>query len=474
MRLSRPCYTASVTPRWPRLALCALIVLSSPGAPAWQAFAAGGQTWDPKKGKMVSPDDAQSAAPDAAAVEADAASADAAGAAPGSAAALIQALSRNPNIGADERRQAVDYLKRYGSALDNGDEETRRALEDAAKQLKDQKTEPSLALAHMFEGTSTAARQAEQAGNVTQILKETGDKTVGRVISTVAGKTIYEFENNKVGTNTTLQVIRKPDPKHPGQQTVETVIREEVKGAATEKRILYNRRLHDLLHSLKKLYYDQCGLVRKINNGELRIADSKCGDNGKEEVLGHHDPDLTEEARAKIQALYEKNRRGFPKKLAEYLDKLDSLRASGQLASLTDWKEAEEMQRLAMGFYQDHQLAQYQRIVIQELVQYFSSATGVQAKQKKGDDAVDATAKKLEEFQEQLDDYKRGDMEGYGALMKIIGYTKLDENDRKYVTPAVLSFASEAFASVAFAARAQEQLLNPKAKLTGPEQDALI
>ncbi len=440
--------------------VCCLSLLLVSTADGWRAWA-DEKVYNTRTGRYESQtgDEAQRVAPS---VEASGTLAN------GPAGTLAATVLNDPRLSPDQRQMAADYLRRYGDALNNGDENVRQELSQTAKDLRDPSKDPGLALAHMFERTADVSRRAEAGGQVTQILSQEGGRTKARVVSAVAGKTLFTLETNELDSGSTLKIVRRPDPGSPGGEMIDAIVLQESKGPVTEQRVLYNRRVHDLFRNLKKLYYDQCNLVRRINNGELEIANSGCP-----QAEGYRDGELTDKARKEMRALYDKNKNLFPDKLLQYLKKLDGLKEANQLDQLKDWKELESMQRLAMGFYQDHQLKEYQRVVMQQLISYFSSATGVQAKQEKGEDAVDRTAKELEKFQEQLDDFKHGDMEGYGWLLSKLGYTKLDETDKKYVTPEVLAFASEAFASVGYAARAQQKLLDPS-NLSGPEQDALI
>ena len=62
------------------------------------------------------------------------------------------------------------------------------------------------------------------------------------------------------------KTITRPDPNDPRQQVLEAIIIESKKGGATEVHALYERRVELLLKNLKKLYYDQPSLARRIKD----------------------------------------------------------------------------------------------------------------------------------------------------------------------------------------------------------------
>src|SRR5262249_15792723 len=157
--------------------------------------------------------------------------------------------------------------------------------------------------------------------------------------------------------------------------------------------------IHLLLKNMKKMFYDQCALVRKINNGSLDLDNGSC-----KEAAGHYDKNITAGAKTKMRKAYNDNRPLFPDKLLKYLERLAKLAADrGDGLIALDWKELEEVQRVALRFYNDNQVETMQKIVILQITSYFSQVTNTQPKQKKdGTEAVDGLVKTPEELNEAL------------------------------------------------------------------------
>lgn len=440
--------------------LLAALILVGPGTPATVALA-DSYTRDPKSGKMIRTADAAGQnAPTPKVVGREKVD------------AAIAAVQHNDKLPEDQKAQAVDVLQRYRSEMgDSESAEAQATLDNLVKDLKDGKKDPGLALAGMFDRMNDFARTVDNRSMAIDVLASGGDpnRSVVAVRNTMLGRTLYLQQTDKIDASQSLRTIRRPDENNPGKETIEAIILENNKGAAQEQRVLYNRKVHQLFGNLKKLYFDQCGLVRRINSGSKFVTNTGCP---SEE--GTADPKMTDEVRERLRKFYESNKNKFPPDILSYLAELDRLKAAGKLDTLKDWKRLEYVQRLAMAFYNENQLEQYQRVVIMQLTNYFSTVTNVQPKSKKGDDQIDIGAKDLKEFQGVLDQFKKGDMEGYSWFLHKLGYSNIDENDKKYITPELMSLAAEAFADVAYAAKAQGKLLDPKLKLSGEERDALI
>ncbi|MDE2040431.1 MAG: DEAD/DEAH box helicase family protein [Elusimicrobia bacterium] len=369
-----------------------------------------------------------------------------------------------------ERERALAFLVRYRPAL-AGDQKAAKEIDATLHDLRDPEIDPGLTLARMFDHLSRTARMAERDRTDVQWEGDPSHEATAVVSNSLIGNTTFIQHTVRKDADNSIRTITRPaDPDDPSSpQQLEAVVLEQRRGADTLQRVCYNRRIHVLLRNLRKLYYDQCSLVRRVNNGELLLQDTPCQD-----AKGWRDEKLTPEVRRKLQAFYDGNRRRFPPELLDYLDYLDRMEKQGRLGNLRDWRKLQSMQRLALAFYNDNQLQVYQRAVIMEITNYFSQLTGVQPKQKRGEEMLDIGARKLEDFQRLLDQFHKGRMEGYSSWLAELGFSKLDIKNRRDATSQAMDIVSEAFADVAYAYQAQQRLLDPDAELSGAERDAAI
>ncbi len=395
---------------------------------------------------------------------------------------IIQKLN-DPNLAQrtspDQIQQMRTFLQKYKDNLEqNGTDESRAALSKLNKDLGDGDKDLELSLGEAFDDLSPFMRKINDESNAVSVLERTNTSQTVRVSNWKLGGTVFTQKSTQLNPLVTKKVIYRPDLDDLNHQIVDAIVMETKKGSATEQRVIYNRRVELLLMNLKKLYYDQPSLARKITEN-CNVPDPT----HHEGIAINIRPDARDEQMGKVaceqmvkifdakrQPLDDKNRSGFPTKILDYLKKLAAARASDTLDQL-DWQELQSVQRLSMQFYNDNQLDTMQKMVLIELKTYFAQVTNAQVKENKETQSLDATMKDLGELQKVFDEFKNGNFQGYSMLMTTF-FAKSDIEDPKYVSKDIMLLASEAFADVANAVMAQKRML--AGGLTGDEIDATI
>ena len=165
------------------------------------------RVWDRGTGRWRTESDSTAQRPSDASGQAQA---QAPTAAPGSPAKqLEQAILADPRLAPDQRQMAVDYVRRYGGAMDNADESTQRDLLRTIGDLKNPGKEPALALAKMYDRTNELSRGADASAQVVQRLADRGNKQVTRVFSGTAGQSTLVQEVEKVDDDRAVKTDRK-------------------------------------------------------------------------------------------------------------------------------------------------------------------------------------------------------------------------------------------------------------------------
>lgn len=387
-------------------------------------------------------------------------------------------------VSKDQLGQMQSFLKNFkGSFKDEESPDAQKAIEQLSADLSDPKKDLGLSLSEAFDRLSPIARKSTESDNVVQVLNQSGKSQTVRVIDGRTSRILFTQHSAEIDDDVYRKVIKRPDPNDPKNEVVDAIVIESKKGAATEQRIVYNRRVELLLKNLKKLYYDQPGLARKIKDN-CNVADpanhQPAAQIGKAE--NPRDENMTDNACKKMQEFFDGKRArfladtnakpyGYDINILGYLDKLAKAAAADKLNGL-DWKELQAVQRMAMKFYNDNQLDTMQKMVLVELKTYFGQVTNATVKESKnGTENLDATMKDLGELQKIFDEFKKGNFEGYSTLMTKF-FAKADIEDPKYVSKDIMLLASETFADVANAVKAQQRVA--QGGLTGEEIDATV
>lgn len=409
--------------------------------------------------------------------------------------AQIEQAVTDGRISRGDADHAEEMIARYAGTAP----QITKALQQLGTNLNNPNKDPHLALNDLFDQMAEPARQVDADSTFVTVLDQSKQSQSVAVGSLRTGQTLFYQTSVDMGDLKTKRTISRPAPDGSNQRVVEAIIIVEQKGSAQIQRVLYNRQVHELLGNLKKLYYDQCQLVREINNGANPpvFKSEACKNPDGSYQLGVYNKDLTPQAIAKVKQLYAQNQADFdgPNQsfcmvgpvlgqyqecqgghmltLRQYLDEVDKREAAGSLDQL-DWRDLQSVQRIAMRFYGEKQLETMQKYVILELSSYFSQVTNSQPKQKNdGTEALDAASQDLGGLQQALTDIENGNLDGYGVLMtKVFKVTKLNPEDAKYITPELMQAAGEAMAYTAYAVKAKQRAFD--ASLSGEEHDAAI
>ena len=389
---------------------------------------------------------------------------------------LIQRV-RDSNISEVEKQRAISFLERYQDSLNpnSAPPEAVTAMSELSKKLSGG-GDANLALANFYAGVSNYTRQVDgQAVYTGQ--RTLNDRTQELTVhNRIVGDTVFKQTNEEIGYNTYKKVIRRPDPKRPGEEVVDSIILESQKGAADEQRVVYNRKVHFLLRDLKNSYYDQTALRRQME-GSCDYALAHRGSLEKSEVEATCDTTITGAAYKKMSKVFDDTQAKYPPELLSYLARLDELERDGKLAELnpSEWKTLDQIQRLAMRFSTGNQLETMQKAMIAELSGFISQMVNSSAKQKKGEENLDASMKDFKDLQGTLTEFEKGNLNDYTVLTtKLAKATRIShESERFYAgREDLMTAAGEAFVYLAAAAKAKERAFT--AGSTAEEIDAAV
>ncbi|MBI3551520.1 MAG: hypothetical protein HY077_03310 [Elusimicrobia bacterium] len=444
------------------LVLAVAIVSTAPGAAGWVVFAQEVSHYDPKSNRIstskVTPPKVED---------------------------LLKKLD-DPALRQGASKEQIEqmrgFLTRFKSDIkDEESPDAQAALAQLTKDLDDKNKDVGLTLAQIYDKLSPTARKATEGDNFVQVLNSSSKSQTVRVTNSRTGYILFTQHSAEIAEDTYKKVIKRPDPDDPKTEIIDAIVIETKKGAATEQRVLYNRRIELLLKNLKKLYYDQPSLARKIKDN-CNVADP-ANHGPASSIAKTEDPreeGMTDKGCQAMVKFFDGKRENFRKNttadgfninILQYLDKLDKAAKAGTLDKL-DWKELQAVQRKAMQFYNDNQLETMQKMVLMELKNYFSQVTNATVKESKnGTENLDATMKDLKDLQKVFDEFKKGNFEGYSWLMTTF-FAKSDIEDPRYVSRDIMLLASEAFADVANAVKSQQRLM--QGGLSGEELDATI
>ncbi len=385
------------------------------------------------------------------------------------------------------RQHAMDFLERYGKSV-GCDPQSRdpacaqvslppsvvKTLVQSAISVgpkngssPKQTQDAGIQLAHLFDGMTGAAKTAYDKDVNTEEISSDGNTRTFRIEQSALGQTLGYQKVTDLGYQSFLVTMEKDDPKNPGKRYVDTVFVDIKKGAAHDKKLLYSRSFQRMLENMKKLYYDQCSLVRLINNGSSspRISGSDCPNpqGVKREGL----------SRADIQKLYEKyqkNRADFAaasfedaqgRKISflEYLAKLKTISGNGSLKNQDilknmDWRTLDAARRAVMQFEIGKKNRQTQKALLGLLVQEVSQLTGTQLSNKQSG-ALGLASHSPEELQKTLTEFNEGKLAQHRVTASV------SERSAKIVPAAFLAASSNAMMAMAYAAQSRKRAQSP-------------
>ncbi len=379
------------------------------------------------------------------------------------------------------RQHAMDFLERYGKSVGCDPQSHDASCAQVAlppsvtKTLKTmvqttvgaspkgkggssiQSQDVGIQMAHLFDGMAPAAKWAYDKDVNTEQISSEGDTRVFRIEQMSLGKTLGYQKVTDLGYQSFLVTMEKDDPQNPGKRYVDVVFVDIKKGAAHDKKLLYSRAFQRMLENLKKIYYDQCAVVRLINNGENppRIPNTDCAN-----PLGSKREGLS---RADIQKLYEKYKKnqaefaaasfkdahGQTVTFLEYLQDLETISNNGGLENQSvlqnmNWRTLDAARQAVMAFEIKKKTRQTQKALLGILTQEVSQLTGTQLSNKQSG-ALGLGSHTPEELQKTLTDLNEGKLAHHWVKSKV------NERSGKFVPPAVLAASSNAMLAMAYA-----------------------
>ncbi len=393
----------------------------------------------------------------------------------------IQDQSIIAGMSMEMRQHAMDFLERYGKSVGCDPQSHDPACAQVSLPLSVthalktmvnstmgaspkgqapvQTQDVGIQMSHLFDGMASAAKWAYDKDVHTEQISSQGNTRLFRIEQLTLGKTLGYQKVSDLGYQSFLVTMEKDDPRNPGKRTVDAVFLDIKKGAAHDKKLLYSRGFQRMLGNLKKIYYDQCPMVRLINNGENPplITATDCAN-----PLGTKREGLS---RADIQKLYQKyqknqaefaaasfkDERGQPIHFLKYLGDLEIMSQNGALGSQNilktlSWKTLAAARRAVMNFELQKKTRQTQKALLGILTQEVSQLTGTQLSNKQSG-ALGLGSHSPKELQKILTDFNEGKLAHHWVSSKV------NERSGKIVPPAVLKASSNAMLAMAYAAQ---------------------
>ncbi len=389
------------------------------------------------------------------------------------------------------RQHAMDFLERYGKSvgcnpqshdpscaqvslppsvtktLKNMVQTTVGASPKGQDSSSVQTQDVGIQMAHLFDGMAPAAKWAYDKDVNTQQISSNGNTRTFRIEQMTLGETLGYQKVTDLGYQNSLVTMEKDDPQNPGKRYVDTIFVDIKKGAVHDKKLLYSRAFQRMLENLKKIYYDQCAVVRLINNGQKppRIANTDCAN-----PLGNKREGLSRADIQKLYKKYQKNQAEFAaafftdahgQKISflAYLNDLETLSQNGALdnqdiVKTLNWKTLDAARRAVTEFDLKKKTRQTQKAILGVLIQEVSQLTGTQLSNKQSG-ALGLGSQTPEELQKTLTEFNEGKL----AQHKVV--SKVDERSGKIVPPAVLAASSNAMLAMAYAKAARQRADKP-------------
>ncbi len=384
------------------------------------------------------------------------------------------------------RQHAMDFLERYGKSVGCDPESqdpacaqvslppsvvktlVQSAISVSPKKGAPQQTQDvGIQMAHLFDGMTNAAKEAYDKDVNTEEISSEGNTRAFRIEQSALGQTLGYQKVTDLGYQSFLVTMEKDDPQNPGRRYVDTVFLDIKKGAAHDKKLLYSRGFQRMLENMKKLYYDQCSLVRLINNGSSspRISNSDCPNPQGVKREGLSQADIQ-----KLYEKYQKNRgdfaaaffndaQGRKTSFLEYLARLKTISQNGSLKNKDvlknmDWRTLDAARRAVMEFEIGKKNRQTQKALLGLLVQEISQLSGTQLSSKQSG-ALGLASHSPEELQKTLTEFNEGKLAQHRVKAKV------NERSKKIVPSAFLAASSNAMMAMAYAAQSRRRAQRP-------------
>ncbi len=424
----------------------ASLLLAWPPA-AWRAWADGGHVeYDPNTHGLVSVGGAAATSPSQ---------------------ALLQRLD-SPSLAArlspQQRALYRQLIEKYPTAFQGS--AAQGALGQTVRQLDDSSKDPGAVLAQFFEKMQQSIRENEQDSTQVSVMGQSlGGQTL--LVRDANGEQFQQkTQSLDQERNLSRQTIYRFDPKS-GQEVVDAILQVQMRGSEAKRRICYSRSFMIELAGIEKAFYDQCPLVRKINDGKKPPAIDPLHTSCKD-IDGTANDRLTPAAIAKMEAYYNEQRSEFAHitywgsdgkthTLMDYMADVEAHRKAGTL-DLLRWQDLQAVQRAMMSYYSAKQLNIMETYTIGGLEGYFTQVTNSQPEHH-ADDTGDLLIDGLGKDQKALEAMREGKLAGYGYLMaRFFGKGKLRAGDKKYITPEVMTAVAESFSMIQAAVKAQDRV----------------
>jgi hypothetical protein len=380
-------------------------------------------------------------------------------------------------ISLEMRDHAIEMIERYGQSRGCDPKsknpayscaevsmpaQVKKTLLQTSLRIKN-KEAPGIILEYLFDGMADSAQSAYDNGIDEQEISSSGNTHTFKIHQDSLGRDLGYKKITGLGYQSALITMTKDDLERPGQEYVDGVYMDIKKGAAHERHTLYSLGFQRMLKNIKSIYYDQCSMVRLINNGgsPLALPNTVCAN-----AQGKEKDGLTQEDIQKLLEKYQENRKsvtnlffidshGQQESLLDYLKKLETMAGNGSLKDedflkKLNWRDLSAAQRVAQNFMLERKTAETQKALMGNLLQYLGQATSVvPAKGKSGN--LGLGFETPEELQKILTQFHQGRLSGH--IIK----TGVDERDANNVTARIISASGGAMMAMAAAAAAKKR-----------------